>query len=115
MQRYMLSKRNLSYINNLRDLNQAKKEAVQEIHFAEQRLEYLLSDLPLQALGNAVGFVAGAVAKGFKGAASPESEKTYETGETAEAPSIKETLKSVGEETAYFALAKLVEKLLTQR
>jgi hypothetical protein len=109
----MLTKRNLSYIDNIHDLRKAKKLAFLEIELAEDRLEDLFSNLPLQALGSAVGFVAGAVAKGFQGPGHKEPEPTASGPD--EAPDFTQTLKSVGEETAYFALAKLVEKLLTSR
>jgi hypothetical protein len=109
----MLTKKNLSHINSLKDLKAAKKLAHTDIDDAEKRLENLFSDLPLQVLGNTVGFVAGAVAKGFQSKNERQSEIL--SSENHENMSFGQTLQSVGQETAFFALSKLIEKLVANR
>jgi hypothetical protein len=111
----MLSNRNLSHINSLKDLKTAKRLALKDIEDAEKRLEYLFSDLPMQALGSTVGFVAGAVAKGFQSKSKNEIKPEVLDAENEESMSFGQTLQSVGEETALFAVSKLIEKLVANR
>ncbi len=102
----------LSTINNLQQLRVAKEIAEKDIESARNRLEARFTNLPGRLLGGALGMVAGAVAQGFRGA----GQTAQQTENMPQEPvTFTDTLKSVGEETAYFALAKLVEKLLTQR
>jgi hypothetical protein len=111
----MLTNRNLSHINSLKDLKAAKLLAESDIDEAEKRLEYLFSDLPMQALGSTVGFVAGAVAKGFQNHSKSEKNPEVLSAENDKQMSFGQTLQSVGEETALFALSKLIEKLVGNR
>jgi hypothetical protein len=111
----MLSNRNLSHINSLKDLRTAKQLALKDIEDAEKRLEYLFSELPMQALGSTVGFVAGAVAKGFQSKGKDEFKAEVSGSENEEPVSFGQTLQSVGEETALFAVSKLIEKLVANR
>jgi hypothetical protein len=106
--------RNLSHINNLAKLRIEKVNAIQEIEMAKLRLEESFTSLPGKALGSALGMVTGAVATGFKTYYAAQTAPPAEE-ETRTPPTFTDTLKSVGEETAYFALAKLVEKLLNQQ
>lgn len=110
----MLTKRNLSHINNLKDIKSAKLSALADIEVAENRLETLFSDLPMKALGNTVGFVAAAVAKGFQGKDISDNAEGY--GQSISEPmSFSKTLQAVGQETALYGIAKLIEKLVANR
>jgi hypothetical protein len=111
----MLTNKDLSHINSLKDLKRAKQLAKANIAEAESRLENLFTDLPMKALGNTVGFVAGAVAKGFQGNSKVEFGKNADDAENPESMNFGQTLQSVGEETALFAVSKLIEKLVANR
>ena len=90
-------------------------KAEAEIEEAGNRLEAAFTGLPGRALGSAVSMVAGAVVSGFQSHKKEEEEEAaYAASLKPEENSFSETLKSVGSETALFALSKLVEKLLAQ-
>ena len=110
----MFSNRDLSHINNITKLQREIQKAHVEIGVAEKRLEHAFSSLPGRALGGAVSLVAGGIVKGIV-EHFDHNEKTSVSEPAAEPATFGDTLKSVGSETAMFALSRLVEKLLAQR
>ncbi|MCU0387729.1 MAG: hypothetical protein MUE71_03880 [Chitinophagaceae bacterium] len=108
----MFSNRDLSHIKNLKQLAQEKLLAEENILDAEYRLESAFAGLPGRALGGVVSMAAGAVVKGIQ---DHFEKKEPAEDDIPEPVPLSETLKSVGTETAMFALAKLVEKLLERR
>lgn len=108
----------MASIQSLADLKAEKAKVAEEIKMSGQRLESLVTDIPGRLLGSTLGMVAGAVVKGIQNHwqdREEQKEKEYREPDVDKNPeSFGKTLQSVGEETAYFALAKLVEKLLSR-
>lgn len=110
----MLPKRDLSHINNLKQLREAKLLAVQEIQDAEFQLDYIFSQMPMRALGGAFGFAAGLVTKGIK-----DTGKSALGASTEQIPneafSLKSGLQTLGTELAVLGFSKIVAKLLSKK
>lgn len=104
---------NRSPINSLAALQAAKVEAIREIEEARIRLEDCFTSIPGKAFGGVLSMVSGAVANGvqhyYQQQAAPVTEE-----EPASPPSFTDNLKAVGQETAMFALSRMVEKLLAK-
>ncbi len=103
-------------IENLADLKLAKKAVREEIQHSMRNLDGTITDLPMRLLGGTVSMVAGAVATGIhKHMQKKENEEAaaYASAQ-AEPENFGQTLKNVGQETAWFAVSRLVEKLLTK-
>jgi hypothetical protein len=106
-------------IRSIAALKAEKRRLSAEIEQSNEQLDDLVTGIPGRILGSTMGMVAGAVVKGFQNHWQNKEEKRTEappadTMET-EPESFGQTLQSVGEETAYFALAKLVEKLMARQ
>jgi hypothetical protein len=104
-------------IENLADLKKAKKAIRDYIDLSLKKLDGTISDIPMRLLGGTVSMVAGAFATGIHKHLQ-KKDNAAEAAAYASAQSAPETfgqtLKNVGEETAWFAFTKLVEKLLTK-
>jgi hypothetical protein len=110
----MLPKRDLSYINNLKQLRKAKLLANQEIEFAEIQLEQTFSQMPMRTLGGVFGFVAGMVSKGIKDKSNSAFSSTVEENKDV-GLSFKSGMQTLGTELAIMGITKLITKLLSKK
>jgi hypothetical protein len=106
------------HIHSLADLKIEKKRLASQVEQSTEKLEVMITSIPGQILGSTLGMVASAVVQGLQNHWQKREDKKTEDNQNCEEEkeplNFAQTLQSVGEETAYFALAKLVEKLISR-
>ncbi len=99
-------------------LKAEKSRLSAEIEGSNEKIGEIITGIPGRMLGSTLGMVAGAVVQGLQNHWQRREEKKAEEAQQAESPQepagFAQTLQSVGEETAYFAIARLVEKLASK-
>jgi hypothetical protein len=105
-------------IHSMATLKAEKLRLRNEIEQSSDNLGELVTGIPGRILGNTMSMVANAVVQGlqnhWKEREEKKSEEAMNAGKENEPASFGQTLQAVGEETAYFAIARLVEKLVSK-
>lgn len=104
-------------IRSLSALKEEKQRIALAIDQSNENLETLVTGIPGKILGNTLGLVAGAVVQGIQNHWQQREEKKAAEADAGEKEkeSFGDTLQAVGEETAQFAIAKLIEKLMARQ
>lgn len=104
-------------VKSLSALKAEKLRLAAEINQSNDNLGELVTGIPGKILGSTIGMIAGSVVQGLQNHWQQRAEQKAAEAEAPEKEkeSFGETLQSVGEETAYFAIAKLVEKLMARQ